>query len=219
MATIPRRRARPRQRGARPVRFAIDQFDRMARAGIFGPDELIELVLGRLFRKMSANPPHMQASSRVRRRFYTLLPENEWAVFDADSSFEIPSPARLDGLPMPDVFVARGALDSYNGRRPGHRDVVLVVEVADTTLDYDLGLKLKQYALAEIPEYWVVNLVDRRVEVYTQPTGPDPHPAYRHRQDYGPGTTVPLVLDGQAIAQIAVDELLPPQPPAPATAP
>jgi hypothetical protein len=57
--------------------------------------------------------------------------------------------------------------------------------------------------------YWIINLLDRRVEVYTNPTGPDPNPAFRQRQDYDATASVPLILDGQEVAQIPVADLLP----------
>jgi Uma2 family endonuclease len=147
------------------------------------------------------------------------VPRQDCAVFSGDTSIEIPHTLRLDGLPMPDAFVVRGTLNQYSRRLPNHRDVALVVEVSDSSLGDDRGKKLRQYALGEIPEYWIVNLVDRRVEAYTRPTGPDHPPAYRHREDYGPGRSVPLVMGGVEIAAIAVDDLLPPPEPGGGVAP
>jgi Uma2 family endonuclease len=181
----------------------------MSEIGVLGPDERVELINGRLFRKLPANPPHMYSGTRLRKLCYTLVPAG-WTVFDADSPFEIPRSLRKDGMPLPDAFIARGDIARYATRRPDHHDVVLVVEVSDSTLDYDCGEKLELYAIVGIPEYWIVNLIDRRIEVYTQPTGPDRQPTYRHRDDYPSGRSVPLALDGLAIAMIVVDDLLPP---------
>jgi Uma2 family endonuclease len=206
MATIPKKR----RRISRQVRFTIRQVDLMDKAGVFGPDDRVELILGRLYWKMPTNPPHIYAAAGLREWLIDHVPRQDWTVFVADTPIEIPSPLRRDGLPLPDAFIARGPRSQYSGRRPGHRDAMVIVEVSDTTLDDDQSIKLTQYALAQIPEYWIINLVDRRVEVYTQPTGPDRSPTYRRRDDYGPGTSVPLSLDGRAIAVLPVDNLLPP---------
>ena len=107
--------------------------------------------------------------------------------------------------PEPDVAVVRGSNEDYRHRHPGPADVGLLVEVSLTTLDLDRGQKLAAYATAGIPIYWIVNLVDRQVEVYT---GPGPG-AYQARVDYKPGQAVPLVIDGQHLGDIAVDDILP----------
>jgi Uma2 family endonuclease len=70
-------------------------------------------------------------------------------------------------------------------------------------------LKLRVYARAGIPCVWIVNLVNRQVEVYTDPTGPAEQPAYRQRQDFPVGTSVPVQISGQVAGMIAVQELLP----------
>ena len=115
-------------------------------------------------------------------------------------------PVRL-GLrtePEPDVSLVRGTVDDYVGRHPGPADAALVVEVADTTLAKDRRRK-GTYGPAGIPVYWIVNLRDRKVEVYTGP-GPD---GYATQTDYSPGMNVPLVIDGVTVAEIAVDDILP----------
>jgi Uma2 family endonuclease len=86
----------------------------------------------------------------------------------------------------------------------------MVGEVADTSLPTDRTIKLRAYARAGIPIYWVVNLVDRQVEVYTDPfTPPTGDPHYRTRTDYGPGQSVPLVVAGATVGSIPVDAVLP----------
>jgi Uma2 family endonuclease len=85
----------------------------------------------------------------------------------------------------------------------------LIVEVAESTLQRDQTRKKRIYARAGIPVYWIVNLIDGRVEVYTDPTGPTPQPDYLQRQDYGPNDAVPVTLDGKPIGQVAVRDLLP----------
>jgi Uma2 family endonuclease len=94
-------------------------------------------------------------------------------------------------------------------RHPTAADVGALLEVSDSTLDSDREDKCRIYARANIPVCWIVNLIDRIVEVYTLPSGPTAAPAYGQRQDYMPGDTVPLVLDGAVVAQVPVVDLLP----------
>ena len=81
--------------------------------------------------------------------------------------------------------------------------------MADATLQEDHGLKLRVYARARIPIYWVVNVKQRQVQVYSRPTGSNEDPAYADRQDYAPDSEVPVIIDGQEIGTVAVAELLP----------
>ena len=116
---------------------------------------------------MSINPPHAAALARLTRRFGRMLDEI-WVIRE-QSPVTIP-PGNSE--PEPDLVVARGPDErSTTTRHPNPRDIALVVEVADSTLPVDRDQKLNAYAAADIPEYWIVNLVDRRVEVYTMPRG------------------------------------------------
>ena len=83
------------------------------------------------------------------------------------------------------------------------------IEVADSSLSRDRSDKARIYAAAAVPIYWIINLVDQQVEVYTDPTGPDAWPVYRVRQDYHAGDLVPFVIDGRDLGPIPAEELLP----------
>lgn len=85
----------------------------------------------------------------------------------------------------------------------------MIVEVADSSLLRDQRDKTRIYARAGIPIYRIVNLVDRRIEVYSQPSGPTAVPAYGAFQSFQPGDSVPLQLDGNTVAQVPVADLLP----------
>lgn len=85
----------------------------------------------------------------------------------------------------------------------------MLVEVSLASLDRDRNDKGRIYARARITCYWIVNLVDRQVEVYSDPTGPDAAPRFRQQQDYRPGDAVPLVIDGAEVGRVAVNDLLP----------
>ncbi|HZW32463.1 MAG TPA: Uma2 family endonuclease, partial [Isosphaeraceae bacterium] len=123
-------------------------------------------------------------------------------------SARMEQPVRIPAYdePEPDISVVRGASADYRSRVPDPADVALLVEVSDTTLVQDRGLKLAAYAKDGIPVYWIVNLVDRQVEVYTRPLKAG---RYRSRKDYKPGQQVPVVIAGQPLRPIAVDDILP----------
>ena len=99
--------------------------------------------------------------------------------------------------------MVRGDRRDYLQRHPAPDDVLLVVEVADASLARDRGVKKQSYAQAGIPIYWIVNLPDRQIEVYTDPTGPSAAP------DYGPSDTIIVALDGAGVISLEVRELLP----------
>ena len=114
-----------------------------------------------------------------------------------------------DSAPEPDLALARGDEAAFDHRKPEACDLGLVIEVADSSLKRDREDKGRIYARAGIPVYWIVNLVDRQVEVFTLPSGPAPTPAYGQCAVFAPGTTLALVLDGVPLGQIAVAELFP----------
>jgi Uma2 family endonuclease len=117
--------------------------------------------------------------------------------------------AESSSEPEPDAKLVRGSPRDYAGRRITPADVGLVIEVSDTSLHEDHVVKNVLYARSSVPVYWFVNIPDRRVEVYTEPTGPDSSPDYRRREDHASGADVPLILDGVEVARIAVADLLP----------
>jgi Putative restriction endonuclease len=113
---------------------------------------------------------------------------------------------RLDWRTIDDVHNHTDATDSFRsigiaGSIPLH---ALLIEVAETTLDQDRGKKLAAYARGGIPVYWIVNLVDRQVEVYTGPRSD----GYANGVDFTTGLNVPVVVDGIEIGQIAVSDIL-----------
>ncbi len=183
-------------------RLSVAQYHQMIQAGILTEDDPVELLEGILVTKMPKNPPHRVATRRTQKNLERLVPP-DWSV-DTQEPITLAT-----SEPEPDVFVSRGDTGQITDRHPGPEDVVLVVEVADATLTRDRTTKKRIYARASIPIYWIVNLVDRQIEVYTDPTGSVEQPDYRQRRDYGPTDAVPVVIDGREVGQIPVDELLP----------
>lgn len=186
-----------------PVRrFTVEEYHRMLAAGILQEDEPIELLEGLLVPKMTRNPPHDLALGLLEDAINRCLPSG-W--FRRGQS----AVTTTDSEPEPDLAVVRGQRRDYTQRHPKPQDVGLAVEVADSGLDRDRNIKGRVYARSGIPIYWIVNVPDRQIEVYTNPTGPTADPSYTRQEIYRAGDLVPLVLDGQEVARIAVVDLLP----------
>jgi Uma2 family endonuclease len=183
-------------------RMSIDHYHAMVSAGILTDDDPVELLEGWLVVKFSKTPPHTYATQRTRELLEEILPDG-WHIGSHDPV------TTGDSEPEPDASVIRGECRDYTTRHPGPGDVALVVEVADLTLRRDQRIKRRVYARAAVPVYWVVNLVDRQVEVYTGPTGPADEPDYTQRRDYRPGEQVPVVVDGREVGRLNVSDLLP----------
>jgi Uma2 family endonuclease len=183
-------------------RFSVDEYHRLTEIGMLTEDDNLELIEGYLVLKMARNPPHDGTLHRVFKRLMQLLPSG-WDV-------RIQSAVTLvDSEPEPDIAVVREDADGYTTRHPSTADVGVIIEVSDSTLAGDRADKGRIYARASIACYWIVNLVDRQVEVYTLPSGPTALPAYGQRRDYRVGDVVALDLNGRTIGTITVKDVLP----------
>ena len=182
--------------------LTVEQYHDLIRSGALISGDPIELLEGWLVNKMIKNPPHRVAVRKCRMALESLLPA-QW-------SLDIQEPiTTADSEPEPDISVIRGDTTALLDRHPGPDEVGLLVEVADTSLQRDRGWKKRIYAAAGIPAYWIVNLVERQVEVLTGPSGPGDGPDFGTREVFLPGDQVPVVLDGKEVGRIAVDDLLP----------
>ncbi len=163
----------------------------------------VELLEGWLVVKMTKKPPHCLSTSLSRENLEKLVRSIlDWFVNAQD-------PITLeDSETEPDISVIRGQRRDYANRHPRPADVGMVVEVSEGNLPRDKVWKKGIYAKARMPIYWIVNLVDRMVEVYSDPSGPTELPDYAKRKDFGPGESVPVVLDGSEIGRIPVNDLL-----------
>jgi Uma2 family endonuclease len=180
-------------------RMSLEKYEAMVASGVFTKRDRFHLINGYLVEKMTQNPPHTIADDLCGQELARVLPG--WYIRAA-------KPIRLPGQasePEHDRCVVRGATRNYLGQHPGPSDIVLLVEVSDTSLATDREYGSRLYGPAGIPVYWIVNLVDRQVEVYTDP-GPN---GYATRTDYRPGQRVPVVIGGQPVGQVAVDDILP----------
>jgi len=110
------------------------------------------------------------------------------------------------------LALVRGTETDYMARHPAPADSALIVEIANTSAGDDRTTKGPLYARAGFVAYWILNIRDLRIEAYSDPSGPDPAPAYRRREDYVIGRSVPLNVGGAAVAPVPVADLLPTQP-------
>jgi Uma2 family endonuclease len=188
----------------RVYRLSTSQYVAMTAAGILGSEDRVELLEGLIIHKRRKSQPHILSTELISGHFAGRLPDGWYCSMQ--NPIEI---AESSSVPEPDAKIVRGNPRDYAQRHVGPFDVALVIEVADASLPEDRGLKRRLYARAAIPHYWIVNLVEHRLEVYSDPTGPDPNPDYRRGTEHGPGDLVPLVLDGQEVAQVAVADLMP----------
>jgi Uma2 family endonuclease len=182
-------------------RFSVAQYQRMIETGILTAADKVELLENYVVLKMAKNPPHDGTIDLVKAALATLPPG--WMLRVQQTV------VLSDSQPEPDFSVVRGNPRSFVAQHPTTADVGLLIEVADSSLLRDQRDKTRIYARANIPVYWIINLVDRRVEVYTQPSGPTAVPAYGTFQTFQPGDSVPLLLDGAAVGTVPVADLLP----------
>ena len=183
-------------------RISVDEYHRMILAGILTTEHRIELLDGYLVNKMPQDTPHSSTISR--------LDEDLKRIVGSGGRVRVQLPVTLpESEPEPDVAVVRGDRRAFDSRQPAPADFGIVCEVSDSTLALDRKLKCKLYASESIPEYWIVNIPDRQIEVYTHPDPAAGPPAYHTRTDYPAGLSVPVVLDGVAVGSIGVAGLLP----------
>jgi len=179
-------------------RFTVDEFERIADSL---DDDQVELIDGYIVVRGEMKPSHVLATELLKRCIEPMLPSGRFVRED--------KPVRIPDFdePRPDIAVVRGDPKVYAHRHPGPQDVSLLVEVSDTTLPRDRGEKWLNYARSGIPVYWIVNLVDHQVEVYTDPTAA----GYASREVYAQflsAQLAPLVIDGMEVGQIAVADIL-----------
>ncbi len=176
----------------------LDEYERMVEAGVFAPEAQLELITGEIVDMAPIGPEHETVVTRLHLLFFEHY-HRRAVVWPQGNSVRLP---QSNSRPQPDVTVLHWRDDLYAGKRPGPEDVLLLVEVSDSTLKFDRGGKLQLYAEAGIPEYWIVNLVDGVVEVYREP-----HEGIYQIQRTAPVGEV-LPLPGGLEGSIAVGDIL-----------
>jgi Uma2 family endonuclease len=190
----------PQDEGVRPRRWTRKEYYRAAELGLFRPGERLELLDGEIIDKMTQKPPHAVAVGQAS----DILA----GAFGPTHHVRSQQPLILtpESEPEPDVVVVPGTRSDYLASHPRAVDARLVIEVSDTTLGFDRGRKRTAYARAGIPEYWIVNLVGRQVEVCRDPRGA----RYRSVTVYDEQQGITPLAAPEASVRAA--DLLPPQP-------
>lgn len=146
--------------------ITLDEYEQMCELGVFGPETHVELIRGEIIDMAPPSPEHEDSVTGLHFHFFEKV-QRRAVVWPQGNSIRLPN---SNSRPQPDVTLLHWRDDLYRGKRPTAEDVILIVEVAYTSLKYDTKEKSALYAEAGIPEYWLVNLVDNVVEVYTDPT-------------------------------------------------
>ena len=147
----------------RQHRFNVTDYHRMAASGVFPPDARVELLNGKINDMPPTGPFHGGLVNRLTRLFGRLS-NDRWLV-------SAQNPLHLDdhSEPQPDMMLLRPSKDDYTHRHPQPEDVFLLIEVSDSTLDYDREQKLPAYGRAGVAEVWIINLIEMTIEVYCDP--------------------------------------------------
>ena len=144
-------------------RFTSAEYHAMAEAGILSEDERVELIAGEIVRMAPIGSRHAGCVKRLNRRF-TLLGNR------ALVSVQDPIALSPSHEPEPDLAILRPREDDYSQSHPTPADVLLVIEVADFSIEYDRDVKIPLYSGAGIPEAWLVDLSQRVIEIYRAPS-------------------------------------------------
>ena len=177
-------------------RFTTAEYEQIAAAGIFGEDERFELLEGEIVAMSPLGPQHSATVTRLTELFYELG--------NPSITIRVQDPIRLGdySVPQPDVAIVNRRGDRYAGGHPEPEDVLLLIEVSESSLAYDRDVKLPLYARAGIAEVWLVALLPQVVEVYRAPNDN----GYGEKRTLRRGDTLaPLHLPG---AKLAIEPIL-----------
>lgn len=183
-----------------PVRpLTVEQYEYLVETGFFGAAK-VELLDGWVVDKMT----HGSLAATVITVLSRLLSRS----LSDEVCVRIQLPIQLQrSAPEPDLAIVQGEIERYRAQNPSASDTYVVIEVSDSTLATDRGHKLRIYARAAIREYWIVNCVDRQVDVYTEPRMIDGPARYEQRTTYHVGESAWLNIEGQPRIEVAVAAL------------
>jgi Uma2 family endonuclease len=186
-------------------RWTTAEFDRLLADGYILEGSSAYLWDGEIIEPMAEDPPHVNALANLIEILRSRLPSTDWTL-NQDAPVEL-----SDGYkPQPDVSVLKGPRSTFRRRTPTAADVELLIEIADTTYAQHSRPLLRKYAESGIPQYWIVTIPEKRVEVYSEPARTeDGTPCYQARKDYSLKESVSLILarDGK-LSELGVVPLI-----------
>ena len=162
-------------------RISVREYMKMAESGIFAEGERVELIDGDIIEMVPIGNPH-EARTSASNRFLAPL------FIEGRAVLRVQGHVRLDenNRPEPDLVLLKWRDDLYENQSPAPEDILLLIEVSDTSLAFDRGVKLPLYARFDIPEVWIENIPERVVESYTNPV----EGQYTESRIYRPGETI-----------------------------
>lgn len=182
-------------------KFTVDEYHRMIEAKILTEEDPVELLEGYLVLKMPRSLAHDFAIRSLTKELGRIVPDDYTLSSQCTATFDTSEPE-------PDFTIARGPYADYRSKHPGPADTAVAIECSASSLKRDRGDKAGIYARGGIPIYWVVNVEDRKIEVYSNPSGPSASPEYALCTEYAVGDSAPLTLDGKQVGAIAVVDVM-----------
>ena len=176
-------------------RFTADEYHQMAEAGVLQDDDRVELIEGEIVDMTPIGSRHGAVVDRLNHALVRSCGDR--AIVRIQGSIRL----GLHSEPQPDVVLLRPRPDYYAAALPGAESVLLLIEVGDTSLAYDRGVKLRLYARAGVREVWLVDLEENHVEVHLEPT----QDGYRRSETRGPGDRlVPTAVGGVSLSPVEI---------------
>ncbi len=187
-------------------RFTVDEYRKMAEVGILDGQSKTELIAGEIFKMLPTGRPHRDCVSAFAELLFGHLPKEQWAVF-IESTVEM----EPENAPEPDIFVLHGSRMTFYQRDPLPEEYAYLIEISDSTLHVDRQRKLPLYAQFGVPEYWIVNLQNRSLEVYRVPAKDleSGRGYYKEKTIFAEGDLVSMTFDGLKPLEFRLSELLP----------
>ena len=144
-------------------KFTIDEYHRLGELGFFGEDDRVELIRGEIIEMPTKKTPHSVCNTLLVQELVLLLGKR--ATVRGQEPIILPS----DSEPQPDVAIVKNKQDNYLSSHPQPEDILLVMEIADSSLNYDRETKSSLYAEDNITYYWLFNLINHQLEMYSEP--------------------------------------------------
>jgi Uma2 family endonuclease len=201
LASMPTQPAGP-IRIPRPLyRMSLEQYESLIATGFFTKHDDVHLINGYVVNRMAESPEHGAVCDVIRRTMEVILLAVAGWHARGQNGLKIPSQV---SIPRPDLAIVRGDWRDYLNRYPESRDTALVVEVSVSSLDEDRAMA-DIYAAGGVPVYWIVNVDDGQVEVYSDP-GPS---GYQSHEVLAPGHVLSVMVNGVEVGEIPVSDILP----------
>ncbi|RMG14748.1 MAG: Uma2 family endonuclease, partial [Cyanobacteria bacterium J055] len=144
-------------------KFSLEEYHRLAEIGFFQEDDRIELIRGEIVKMVAKGTAHVFCCRNLIKELSLLIEDR--AILQCQDPITLPN----NSEPEPDFTIARPREDRYLSHHPYPEDIILVIEISDSSLEYDRAVKLPLYAEAGIPHYWIVNLLELQLEAYSNP--------------------------------------------------